>query len=365
MKASIKDKSVSLTDRELLIDEITILSTPFETLPVDLSKPELQINNATLFDLRPITLRHFKQKSIFKIQTMIVRAFREYFEAHNFVEIRTPKIVKEGAEGGANIFSLEYFGEKAYLTQSPQFYKEYMVGVYQRVFEVAPVFRAEKHNTSRHINEYISMDIEVGPIKNFQEIMQFEVGFLKHMVSKLKEECCYELQVLNVHLPLIEDIPALKFYEAKEILNKKYGIEGLEEDDLSPEEEVKLCEYIKDQTGSEFVFVTHYPKTKRPFYAKDSEENNLETESFDLLFRGVEITTGGQRIHHYEEILKKLEWKKLDADTFSFFTSLHKYGVIPHGGFGLGLERLTQKIIGLGNIKEASLFPRDITRLSP
>ena len=363
--ASVKDLLIHYRDREFVATKVMEINVPESTMPFDITKTELAVNNATLFDYRALTLKHPKLMAVFRIQEGIVKSFREYFSSLGFVEIRTPKIVKAGAEGGANIFSLNYFGETAYLAQSPQFYKEYMAGVYQKVFEIGPVFRAEKHHTSRHVNEYTSMDIEFGPLSSFQQIMEHEVGFLRHLIESLKVHYAYELSLLEVELPEIQSVPRITFQEAKLLLKEEVPIEYQEENDLSPEEEMKLCELIKKETGSEFIFVTHYPSSKRPFYAKETKGNEEVTESFDLLFRGVEITTGGERINRLSELHKKMEKKNLLPADFDFFTLIHRYGVLPHGGFGLGLERLTQKLVGLSNIKEATLFPRDVTRLLP
>lgn len=364
-EASIKDVLITPKHLELKISQLRVLSSPTKTFPFDITKKELNINNDVLFDLRPMSMRHPKVKAIFKIQEAITIGFRNYLQKNHFTEIRTPKIVKAGAEGGANIFELNYFGEKAYLAQSPQFYKEFCCGVFQKVFEIAPVFRAEKHNTTRHLNEYTSMDVEMGPIENFSELMDLEECVLKEVISTIKERCGTELALLEVVMPEITIIPRIKFSEVKKIMVQNFGIKEPDSTDLSPEEEVKLCEHIKKSTGSEFVFVTHYPSSKRPFYAMDSQDNPLETESFDLLFRGVEITTGGQRIHQYEVIKEKMLKRNMLLADFEFFTDVHQFGLPPHGGFGLGLERLTQKLIGLDNIKEATMFPRDVTRLFP
>ena len=363
VSAKVKDEFVSEKNFELQLEKVVVLSTPLEAMPFDITKKELNINNDILFDYRALSMRHPKQKAIFKLQEGIVRGFREFFYQEGFTEIRTPKIVKSGAEGGANIFELNYFGEKAYLTQSPQFYKEFLAGVFQKVFEIGPVFRAEKHNTNRHINEYTSMDIEFGPINNFEEIMEIEESLLKFIIRFLKGNYSFELNLLEVQLPEITNIPRIKFLDAKKLLSEKFKMN--DEDDLSPAEELKLCEYFLDNEKSEFLFVTHYPESKRPFYAMNSKTENKMTESFDLLFRGIEITTGGQRIHELNELEEKMKCRNMNLEMFEFFTNAHRYGLPPHGGFGMGLERLTQKLIGLGNVKEATMFPRDISRLTP
>jgi len=318
-----------------------------------------------LLNFRPITLRNEKERAIFKLQEGIGRAFREFLYGENFTEVHTPKIVAAGAEGGANIFKLDYFGKEAFLAQSPQFYKQMMVGVFERVFEIAPVFRAEKHDTSRHLNEYTSVDFEMGFITGFEEIMDMEERMLIFMLAYLQEHYTKELELLKVQLPVIEKIPRVRFLKAKEMVAKAYGREIKDYEDFEPEEEKLLSELIKKQFGSEFVFVTHYPSKKRPFYAMESKENPAETLSFDLLFRGLEVTTGGQRIHGYEEQVAKLKRLGMTVELFESYLMMHKHGMPPHGGMGLGLERLTAKLLGFENVRYATLFPRDVNRLMP
>ena len=365
-KASeIKDPFIYLKNIEFDITAIDMLASPMERMPFDITKKLLNINNDVRFDQRILSMRHPKERAIFKIQEALVFGLREFLMANGFTEIRTPKIVKEGAEGGANIFSLNYFNQTAYLTQSPQFYKEFCTGIFDRVFEIAPVFRAEKHNTNRHINEYTSIDFEVGFINSFYDIMAIETGALASAFASVGQRCVYECALLGITPPQVGAIPSIKFKDAKDLLFSDYNMDFRAEDDLSPSEEQTLCDHAQKHWGSEFVFVTHYPTTKRPFYAKDDPEDPNYTLSFDLLFRGLEITTGGQRIHEYEELVTKIKSRGMDAENFAFFTFAHKHGLPPHGGLGLGLERLTQKIIGLANIKEATMFPRDIHRLTP
>ena len=273
--------------------------------------------------------------------------------------------MQAGAEGGANIFKLDYFGKEAYLAQSPQFYKQMMVGVFERVFEIAPVFRAEKHDTSRHLNEYTSVDFEMGYLKSFTDIMQMETRMLRSAFSYLEEEYAKEIELLRVKIPKVETIPAIRFRDAKETIAREYKRMIKDYEDFEPEEEKLLCEYIQKETGSEFVFVTHYPSQKRPFYAMESKENALETESFDLLFRGLEVTTGGQRIHSYKEQIKKMEQRGMNTELFESYLLMHKYGMPPHGGLGLGLERFTSRLLLQDNVRLSALFPRDICRVMP
>ncbi|MBO5178637.1 MAG: aspartate--tRNA(Asn) ligase [Lachnospiraceae bacterium] len=350
---------------ELQMLSAEVLSRPEELSPIVINNKRVDTSLENLLNYRPITLRNEKERAIFKIQEGICRAVREFMHRERFTEIHSPKIVSEGAEGGANIFKLDYFGKQAYLAQSPQFYKQMMVGVFERVFEIAPVFRAEKHDTARHLNEYTGVDFEMGFIESFEEIMQMETAMLKYIMAFLQEQYEQELSLLKVQLPEITEIPAIKFSEAKELVAKAYHREFKESHDFEPEEEKLLCELIKKQTGSEFVFVTHYPSAKRPFYAMDSKENPEETLSFDLLFRGLEITTGGQRIHNYREQVAKMEARGMNPAAFESYLMMHKAGMPPHGGLGIGLERLTAKLLNQENVRLSSLFPRDINRVTP
>ena len=350
---------------ELQLLEVEVLSKPAEASPIVINQKLVDTSMENLLNYRPVTLRNEKQRAIFKLQEGITAGMREFLMLENFTEIHTPKIVYAGAEGGANIFKLDYFGKEAYLAQSPQFYKQMMVGVFERVFEIAPVFRAEKHDTARHLNEYTSVDVEMGYIESFEEIMQMETCMLKNVMRYLSEHYGHELELLNVELPVVETLPAIKFIEAKELIAKEYQSEIKDYEDFEPEEEKLLYEIIKRKTGSEFVFVTHYPSKKRPFYAMESPENPEETVSFDLLFRGLEITTGGQRIHSYEEQLAKMEKRGMNTELFESYLMMHKYGMPPHGGMGLGLERFTSKLLGQENVRLSTLFPRDINRLVP
>lgn len=355
----------SHTGYELQMLSVEVLSEPEEIPPVVINNKKVDTSLENLLNYRPVTLRNEKERAVFKLQEGICRAIREFLYENRFTEIHSPKIVAEGAEGGANIFKLDYFGKQAYLAQSPQFYKQMMVGVFERVFEIAPVFRAEKHDTARHLNEYTSVDFEMGFIESFEDIMQMETGMLKYIMGFLKENYEQELTLCKVQLPEITEIPAVKFSEAKELVAKEYHREIKDMHDFEPEEEKLLCEVIKKKTGSEFVFVTHYPSAKRPFYAMDSKENKEETLSFDLLFRGLEVTTGGQRIHDYKEQVAKMEARGMNVEAFESYLMMHKCGMPPHGGLGLGLERLTSKLLSQENVRLSTLFPRDINRVTP
>lgn len=363
--ANVVEECRSKTGYELHIEKIKVVSSPYEISPIVINQKIVDTSIENLLDYRPITLRNEKVRAIFKLQEGICRGIREFLYNEHFTEIHTPKIVQSGAEGGANIFSLNYFDQVAYLAQSPQFYKQMMVGVFERVFEIAPVFRAEKHDTSRHLNEYTSVDFEMGYIKSFKEIMEMETAMLKYTLNYLAEYYEKEIVLLNIVLPMIETIPAISFCEAKMKIAEVYNRPVKNWEDFEPEEEKLISELILKETGSEFVFVTHYPSVKRPFYAMYSKENCNETESFDLLFRGLEITTGGQRIHNYEEQIEKMKQKNMNVQLFESYLMMHKHGMPPHGGLGLGLERFTSKLLGYENVRFATLFPRDINRLIP
>ena len=350
---------------ELRLTGIRVLSEPAETMPIAINKWKMNTSLETRLSLRPVSLRNVRERAKFKIQEGIVRGFREFLSSQGFTEVHTPKIVSRGAEGGANVFKLNYFNKKAELGQSPQFYKQMMVGVFDRVFEVAPVFRAEKHNTTRHLNEYIGLDFEMGYIDSFEDVMAMETGFLKYTMELLKSEYKKELDMLGIDLPSISQIPQVRFDEAKQLVSEKYNRKIRNPFDLEPEEEVLIGRYFKEEYDSDFVFVTHYPSKKRPFYAMDDPENTSVTLSFDLLYKGLEITTGGQRIHDYQMILEKMEKRGMDPEDIKDYLMIFKYGMPPHGGLGIGLERLTMRLLDEQNVRETSLFPRDVTRLEP
>ncbi len=350
---------------ELGVETIEILSLPAEPMSVPIAKEKLNLKLDTELALRPVTVRNLRERAVFRVQAAISGAFRSYLDSQGFCEIHTPKIVSAGAEGGSNIFRLSYFGRKAFLAQSPQFYKQTMVGSLERVYEVAPVFRAEKHATVRHLNEYTSLDCELGYIDSFYDLLELETGFLKHCMETLKTRCPRELQLLGAEVPDISEIPCVSFEEAKRLASEKYGRPIRDPFDLEPEEEHLIGRYWKEKTGSDFVFVTHYPSKKRPFYAMDDPADPRYTLSFDLLFKGIEITTGGQRIHDYQAQVDKMLKRGMDPAEFEDFLMIHKHGMPPHGGMGIGLERLTMQLCGLENVREACLFPRDIHRLTP
>ena len=334
-------------------------------MPLAIGKWKLSTSLEAKLNYRPIALRNLRERAKFKLQEGIVRGFRDFLYGEGFTEIHTPKIGAKSAEGGANVFKLDYFHRPAILQQSPQFYKQMMVGVYDRVFETAPVFRAEKHNTKRHLNEYTSLDFEMGYIDGFEEIMAMETGFLQYTMKLLKQEYAGELKLLDVELPRTDRIPAVRFDEIKRLVSEKYDRRIKNPFDLEPEEESLISRYAKEEWDADFVFVTHYPSKKRPFYAMDDPEDPTFTLSFDLLFRGMEITTGGQRIHDYSRLLEKMEARGMTGEGMEQYLSAFKHGMPPHGGLGIGMERLTMKLMDEDNVRETTLFPRDLSRLEP
>lgn len=350
---------------EIHLADARILSKPEEPMPIAIDKWKLPTSLEANLNRRAIALRNVRERAKFRIQEGICRGFREFMTSQGFTEIHTPKIGAKSAEGGANLFKLQYFHRPAVLAQSPQFYKQMMVGVFDRVFEVAPVFRAEKHNTTRHLNEYIGLDFEMGYIDSFEDVMAMETGFLKYTMELLKRDYKKELSMLGIDLPSISQIPQVRFDEAKQLVSEKYNRKIRNPFDLEPEEEVLIGRYFKEEYDSDFVFVTHYPSKKRPFYAMDDPADARFTLSFDLLYKGLEITTGGQRIHDYQMILEKMAKRGMDPEDIKDYLMIFKYGMPPHGGLGIGLERLTMRLLDEQNVRETSLFPRDVTRLEP
>ena len=364
-KGVIRREERALQGRELRIAKVEFLSKASVPLPLPIGKWVLNTSLEAKLNRRSLSLRNIKERASFRLQEGLVRGFRDYLYGQGFTEIHTPKIGAKSAEGGANMFKLSYFHHPAVLQQSPQLYKQMMVGVFDRVFETGPVFRAEKHNTRRHLNEYISLDFELGYIDNFYDICTIEVGYLQYAMELLARDYAKELKLLGVTLPKVERIPYVRFDEAKRLVAQKYDRDIRNPFDLEPEEEELIGKYFKEEYQADFVFITHYPSKKRPFYAMDDEQDTRYTLSFDLLFRGVEVTTGGQRIHNYEQLMAKIEQKEMTPDGLEQYLDAFRFGMPPHGGLGIGLERLVMQLIGADNIREACLFPRDMSRLEP
>ena len=362
VKGHIREDERANLGFELQLEDLEILSMPAGDYPLNVGHKKLGCGLEANLDNRSVALRNPYERAIFKVQEGVVSGFREFMEAQGFTQVHTPKIVAAGAEGGANIFKLDYFNQDAFLAQSPQFYKQTCVAFFDRVFEIAPVYRAEKHNTSRHLNEYIGLDFEMGYIDSMYDVMAMETAMIKYVMSYLGDHCKEYIEILNVELPTIKEIPSITFVEALDLIKGKGGKNKY---DLDPEDEVLLCEYAKEHWDSEFLFITHFPASKRPFYAMNDKEDNRFALSFDLLFRGLEITTGGQRIHDYNEQVNKMREMGINPEELTHYLSIHKYGMPPHGGLGIGLERFVMKLLDLQNVRQASMFPRDVHRLEP
>lgn len=361
----VKDEERAPHGKEVRLSMISHLSHVSCPLPLPIDKWKLNTSLEAKLDRRSLSLRNIRERARFRIQEGIVRGFRDFLYEQGFTEIHTPKIGAKSAEGGANMFRLSYFHRPAVLQQSPQLYKQMMVGVFDRVFETGPVFRAEKHNTRRHLNEYTSLDFEMGYIHSFLDICAMETGFLQYTMNLLEKEYSKELKLLNITLPDVEKIPYVRFDEAKHLVSEKYNRKIRNPFDLEPEEEELIGKYFKEEYNADFVFVTHYPSKKRPFYAMDDPEDTRYTLSFDLLYHGLEITTGGQRIHDLNMLEEKIQAKGMTEEGLEQYLDAFRFGMPPHGGLGIGLERLTMQLLGEDNVREACLFPRDMSRLEP
>lgn len=351
---------------ELHEPRVTVLTAVTETPPVTLGKRELKASLATMLDEGALTNRHPTRRAVYRLGASAMASFRETLTQRDFTEIQTPKLVESATEGGANVFALDYFGRPAYLAQSPQFYKQIMVGVYERVFEVGPVFRAEPHDTTRHINEYVSLDMEMGFIENHFTIMAVARDVLAAMMERFRVANTADLALLGVDMPDVPaEIPHIHFADAQELILRLHGVDSRGEPDLSPQDERWLGEWARAEHGSDFLFVTGYPMRKRPFYTHPDPTRPEYSNSADLLFRGTELMTGGQRLHRYEDYLAALANRGLSPEPFTDYLEAFRYGMPPHGGFAIGLERLLMQLIGLPSVKLATLFPRDLNRLRP
>lgn len=352
---------------EIKLKEVEVLSSPVKPLPIIVNEKAYhqKLELETMLNNRVLSLRNPKRNMIFKLQAVIIDAFRSFMTAEGFTEVTTPKIIATGTEGGTQLFAVDYFNKLAYLAQSPQFYKQMLVGAgYERVFEIGHVFRAEEHNTSRHLNEYVSLDYEMGFIENEQDIMDVEEQFIIFLFEKLNQKYSHVLSAYEQNLPPPSSIPRLPIRKACKILEKEYGKKTVGFD-LDPEDEKLICEWAQRNFSTELLFLTEYPRLKRPVYTMPLESDPEFTRSFDLLFRGLEITTGGQRIHDYHMLVDSFKERGLDPGDFSYYLDTFAYGMPPHGGLAIGLERITAQILGLSNIREASIFPRDRSRLIP
>ncbi|KKS65669.1 MAG: Aspartyl-tRNA synthetase [Parcubacteria group bacterium GW2011_GWA1_42_7] len=351
---------------EIFGKELKITAPSIEDLPFDLSKPDLNLQLATLLDYRPLSLRHPKVQQIFRLYDLLLESYDKAMREECFIEIKTPKILEAASEGGANFFKLEYFDKNAYLAQSPQFFKQIMVGVFERVFEIGPAFRAEPHFTTRHVNEYISLDAEMGFIDDFGDVMAMLNKILAGMFGHMREKSQNCLEAYGAEIPKVpEKIPQIKLAQIKKIIKEKYNYEIPETTDIDPEGERLAGRWAKEEFNSDFLFITHYPWSDRPFYTMPDKDNPAETCGFDLIYKGLEIATGSQRINDYKMLMENMAKKNISPDGMEYYLDIFKYAMPPHGGWGMGSERIIQQMLGLKSIKEAILFPRDMKRLSP
>ncbi|MCB9419164.1 MAG: aspartate--tRNA(Asn) ligase [Ardenticatenaceae bacterium] len=351
---------------ELHQPRLTVITPVYEAPPIPLNKREIRAGLPTQLDHATVANRHPSRRAVFRLAAGAMAGFRQTLAARYFTEVQTPKIVASATESGANVFKLGYFGREAYLAQSPQFYKQIMVGVFGGVFEVGPVFRAEPHDTTRHVNEYVSLDVEFGFIEDHFTVMALLREVVAGIFAELTANYEPELALLEANLPVVPpQIPHIHFAEAQELILQKYGTDVRGEPDLSPQDERWLGEWAMQEYGSDFLFVTGYPMVKRPFYTHPEPQNPTYSNSFDLLFRGTELVTGGQRLHRYEDYLAALEAASLPTIPFETYLEAFQYGMPPHGGFAIGLERLLMQLLGLPNLRLATLFPRDMSRLVP
>ena len=351
---------------ELQVKELTVEGEAvYDVLPFPINQQEVDAHLETQLNYRTISLRNPKVRAPFKVQEEIIEAFRGFFKKNNFSEMHTPKLIASGTEGGSEMFTVNYFDRRAFLAQSPQFYKQMMVGAgFERVFEIGHAYRAELHNTWRHLNEYVSLDVEMGFIESEEDIMDIEEAFIKHLFKHLKETCSNELKLYNIELEEPPKIPRIPLIEAQEILFDRFGKKS-PVGNIDAEGEVLLSKYIKEVYTSDFVFLTKYPTSKRPVYTMPDDNLEGVTRSFDLIYKGLEITTGGQRIHEYKKLKDNMISFGFKPEDFDFYLDTFKYGMPPHGGFAIGLERITMKILELENIRQATLLPRDLKRITP
>lgn len=346
---------------ELTEPQITPLSSRAATPPVELWRPSLNATLPTLLDHAPIMWRHPAQQAIWHVAAASLRGFRRTLDEQGFTEIQTPKLVAGSTESGASVFTVDYFGRPAYLAQSPQFYKQMMVGVFERVYESGPVFRAEPHDTVRHLAEYVSLDAELGFIRDHRDVLAVLRDALAGMVESIRDEAAAAVIRSGARLPDVPtEIPVVHFREALMLVGA-----DPDEPDLTPEHERRIGGWALERFGSDFIAVEGYPAKKRPFYTQPQPDDPYCTNSFDLLFRGVELVTGGQRLHEYADYERALADHGETTEQYESYLATFRHGMPPHGGFAIGLERWTARLIDAENIRRATLFPRDRLRLTP
>jgi aspartyl/asparaginyl-tRNA synthetase len=350
-------------DLELEVLNVKILAEA-AVLPFDMSVSGYNLDLSTELDNRGIVLRQPKNRAIFKVQETIIDSFREFMKNNNFFEFQAPSITPTTAEGGAEVFEVNYFDKKAYLSQSPQLYKQIVMTAFERCFSVNKIFRAEPSSTTRHLTEVVSLDAEFGFINSWTDVKDMAEDTVRFILSELEKRNSDDLKLLNATLPImIEKTPTYSLKETQERIFKKYGRDVRGEKDLNPQDEKDICEIVKEESGSDFVFVYGFPTLKKPFYVYPNPEDPEYNEGMDLLCRGVEWLSGGRRINDYNQLLSHVEKWKIDPSKAKMFLDAFKYGAPPEGGFAFGAERLTMQILQLKNVREATMFPRDMNRI--
>ena len=357
------NKNLLTGEVEIEVTSINILSKA-QTLPFDMGAESLNLELPTLLDNRSLTLRHPKIAAIFKVQNVVIDAFRHFMQQNDFFEFQSPLIIPAVPEGGAEVFEVNYFNHKVYLAQSPQLYKQILVGAFERVFTVTKIFRAEPSVTTRHLAEVIVMDAEMGFIESYKDVEKMAADAINFILKEVNDKCKNELEMYKQKIPKVsKEIPSLKLREAQEIIFKRTGRDNRKEKDLSPEDEKEICKWAVEEKESELVFISHYPTKSRPFYTYPDDQNPEFNQGFDLLGRGIEWLTGGRRISDYETLIKHAKEWGIDQKDIKLYLDAFKYGMPAEGGFSFGTERIVMNILGLGNIREASIFPRDMERV--
>lgn len=357
------NKDLESGNVELEATEIKIIAKA-QTLPFDMGGDDLNLELPTLLDHRALSLRHPKIQAIFKVQAVIIDEFREFLKKEEFMEFQAPSIAPAVAEGGAQVFAVDYFGHKAYLSQSPQLYKQIVMSAFERVFSVNKIFRAEPSVTTRHLTEVVSLDAEMAFIDSWIDVKDMADGVIRSILKRVEKDCTKEIKLFGVELPtLAAKTPYLSLREAQEKIFKSSGRDVRSEKDLNPEDEREICAIIKKETGSDFVYVYGYPTKNKPFYIYPNPQNPEYNEGMDLLCKGLEWLSGGRRINDYEQLIKHVKDWKMDPEKISMFLEAFRYGVPPEGGFAFGAERMTMQILNLSNVREASMFPRDMERI--
>jgi nondiscriminating aspartyl-tRNA synthetase len=351
---------------ELHALSVRVLATPAEAPPIELRRPRLKEQLPTILDHAPVALRHPRVRAKHALAAAALAGFRASLDRLGFVEIQTPKLVASATEGGANVFAVDYFGRTAYLAQSPQLYKQVLVGVFERVYETGPAFRAEPHDTGRHLAEYVSLDAELGFVADHFDVMRVAREAVAGMIDGVRSRAGSAAALLDLEYPDVPaEIPWVDFAEAQELIERATGRKVVGEPDLAPADERWVGEWGRAEHGSDLVFVVGYPMEKRPFYTHPDPARPTHSLSFDLIFRGLEVITGGQRLHRYEDYLAALDARGLSREPFEGYLQAFRYGMPPHGGFAIGLERWVAQLVSARNVRETTLFPRDRGRLAP